>query len=120
MGNRWQSKIDALIHLSRDKGAMPVERETATRKLRQITRDHPQAMDYRPLAEFTMRDLGEMRQRGISTAGSWDETIALMVADYRARLERGRAPSVPPAMLLFDRLCSFGDNEKRTPRWARK
>jgi hypothetical protein len=80
--------------------------------------------DYRPLAEFTMRDLGEMKRRGISTAGSWtgrnlDEAIAMMVRDYGGRLERGRARSVPPA-LLFARRCSFGGNEKRVPEWARK
>jgi hypothetical protein len=132
--NRWQSKIDALIRLSRDPGATSAERKTAARKLRQILRDHPQMADYRPLAEFTMRDLGEMKRRGISTAGSWtgrnlDEAIAMMVSDYHERLDVGRHHGYGTS-LLTNCFYDFRLNEVATemhkehfgklPEWARK
>lgn len=132
MRNRWQSKVDALIRLARDPGATPAERDTAARKLRQLTRDHPETMDYKPLAVFTMRDLGEMKRRGISTAGSWtgcnlEDAISLMVADYQQRLARGHrrrlasTANCPDAfrankVAREEAVKHFG----RLPSWARK
>jgi hypothetical protein len=97
---RWQRKADALIRLAEDQRGKP-EGDLARQKLLDIINAHPEAFEYQPLLDFahrelTLRDVGEMERRGISTEGSWtaptlEGAVKLMVADYKRRLWGGQA-----------------------------
>jgi hypothetical protein len=92
--NRWKSKVRALIALTEDQAGKP-EGELAREKLRYILARHPEAREYEPVRAFMLSDIRYMRQRGISTDGSWtgrnlEEAVGLMVADYRGRIEAFR------------------------------
>lgn len=92
---RWCSKADALIRLAEDQRGKP-EGGLAREMLLKIINNHPEAFAYEPILdfcerEFTMADVGEMKRRGISTDGRWtagslEEAIALMIADYQRRM----------------------------------
>jgi hypothetical protein len=95
--SHWKGKVQALIRLAEDQAGKP-EGELAREKLRQILEKYPEARQYKPIRVFILKDIGYMRQHGISTEGSWtganlQEAIALMVADYRQRIaEREASP----------------------------
>jgi hypothetical protein len=100
---RWQRKADALIRLAEDQRGKP-EGDLARQKLLDILNAHPEAFGYQPLVDFahrelTLRDVGEMKRRGIPTAGSWtaptlEGAVRLMVEDYKRRLWGGRVKMV--------------------------
>lgn len=93
--DRWQTKADALIRLADDQRGKP-EGDLAREKLLLIINNHPESFAYQPLIdfaerEFTLQNLKEMKQQGISTDGCWigntlDDAIDMMVADYKRRL----------------------------------
>ncbi len=93
--DRWQTKADTLIRLADDQRGKP-EGDLACEKLLQIINKHSESFTYQPLIdfaerEFTLQNLKEMKQQGISTDGCWtgntlDDAIGMMVADYKRRL----------------------------------
>lgn len=96
MAHKWQPKIDGLILLAEDQAGKP-EGELAKEKLRRILCRFPElAMQHTPFGDyadrtFTLRDLRKMQRLNISTGGVWqgrnlDEAMAMMVADYKQRL----------------------------------
>ena len=72
----------------------------ARQKLLQIINKYPEAAQYEPVVELakkdlTMADVGWMKRRGVSLAGSWTggnlwEAIAMMEADYKERLAKAK------------------------------
>jgi hypothetical protein len=92
MQSKWQSKIDALIRLAKDQIGKP-EGDLARAKLQQILDKYPwAAQQHQPLADFAVSDLKYMMRVGISREGRWtgrnlQEALAIMVADYRHRIE---------------------------------
>lgn len=102
MHNRWKSKVDVLIRLAEDQAGKP-EGKLAEQKLKTILAKYPEAArEHRPLEyfarrEFTLRDLGFMKQCRISTSGSWAgrnlrEAIAIMIDSYWQRIDAWSKP----------------------------
>lgn len=97
---RWKRRALALARLAEDQRGKP-EGEAAARKLRYILEKYPEACEYEPIAEFTMRDLRFMRDSGISTGGKWEgesveDAIAMMIRDYRARVAAAQSRKYLP------------------------
>jgi len=90
--DRWESKVDALIRLAEDQAGKP-EGEVARAKLQQILEKYSWvAEEHQPLADFAISEFKYMKRVGISHQGSWtgrdlQETLTIMVADYRQRIE---------------------------------
>ena len=88
----WKRKADALLRLAEDQAGKP-EGELAREMLRRLISRHPEVtMAYEPMREFAMGDVAFMRKKGISTDGTWtgrnlQDAIALMIGDYRQRIE---------------------------------
>jgi hypothetical protein len=79
--NRWKRKADALARLAEDQAGKP-EGELAKEKLRKIIAKHPEAKEYPPIKNLSLR--------GIDLTGSWSagspqEAVAMMFTDYRQR-----------------------------------
>lgn len=92
MLDKWKRKVDALIRLAEDQAGKP-EGDVAKAKLKQILDKHPwAAQEHKPLGDFAVSNLGYMARVGISREGSWtggnlQHAIALMIADYKQRIE---------------------------------
>jgi len=79
--NRWKRKADALARLAENQAGKP-EGELAKEKLRAIIAKHPEAREYPPIKNLSLK--------GIDLTGSWSartpqEAVAMMMADYRVR-----------------------------------
>lgn len=92
--NHWKRKAIALAKLAEDQRGKP-EGETARRKLLEIINKHPEVVQLEEVKQLTLADLGQMKRRGISLAGSWtgndlQDAIRLMEEDYRQRMAESR------------------------------
>jgi len=102
MQNKWQVRADSLLRLAEDQAGKP-EGDVARQKLKQLLQDHPRAREYKHLQQFMMGDLKQMKQKGISTDGSWtgrnlEEAVAKMIDEYNQRL----AGWTPPTRRIAD------------------
>jgi len=104
--NRWKTSIQAIMRIAREKRGQP-EGDVARKKLDLFLNKYPQAKQYAPVREFTLRDVGRMKMSGISTSGSWtgrnlDEAVAAMIRDYQDRLRARRKPPSEADVLLTE------------------
>lgn len=101
--SHWKRKARALARLAEDQRGKP-EGDLARAKLLEIIGKHPEAKDYEPVKvliekDLTMRDIAMMHRDGISTDGRWEgeslqDAIAIMQADYRARIKKHHTPKL--------------------------